>query len=85
MSESDKDNIKNPLKVGQEYILFFGNGNPYNRQIEIRGIVDDHVIVRSRRSDGSWEYGFESLLEAHINCGSAVPVPKPLLSPPSPD
>lgn len=81
-NEIDKNS---PLAIGKEYIIFFGDGNPYNRKIEIRGIVDDHVIVRSRRSDGSWKYRLEYLLMAHIDSGCAVLVPKPLPQPPSPD
>lgn len=38
-----------PLAVGQKFNIFYGEGNPSNRKIEVRAIVDGKWIVIRRR------------------------------------
>ena len=50
------------LKSGKRLRMFFNEGNINNGVIEVRGVVDEWVIVRQRsRSKRAWQYRLEHL------------------------
>jgi hypothetical protein len=48
----------NDIKVGGKLKIFYNKGNINNNKIEIRGIVDDEIIVYKTwlKRKGYWDY-----------------------------
>lgn len=59
MTSKQPDPLQDFLVVGQSYSLFFNEGNPNNKTIEIRGFVDDYIVWLFRNSDGDLKYRFD--------------------------
>jgi hypothetical protein len=59
----DKDSLQKRLNVGTKLKIYYGEINPSNEIIEIRGIVDDeYYVVRSySKRKKMWNYRVESI------------------------
>ena len=55
--------LRNKLRPGTSWHLFWGEGNPNNRLIHIRAVVDDMQVVSRywNRHEQRWVYEVDSL------------------------
>ena len=51
------------LQPGTMAKIFYNKGNPNNRTIEIRGVIDDRLVFRQRaKLSDKWFYKIEPLI-----------------------
>jgi hypothetical protein len=62
--------------VGAKFKIYYNEGNINNKEIEIRGIVDGHIVYKTRYKDKYLidEYGY--YLEGLFNDGKLIQLTK---------
>jgi hypothetical protein len=62
LTTEQRQQLAQCLAPGTKLLLFFNEGNPNNKGIEIRGIIDNRIIYRTWfKRKQYWHYAIEGL------------------------